>query len=44
MILPTNDVSDVHFNIVNYYRKVVERMPVGANQHKVFDVSVVTFL
>ena len=44
MILPANNVGDFHFDVVADDRQIIQRMPVGTQQNKVFDFVVIAFL
>ena len=44
MVLPANDVRDMHFNVVANDRVIVKRMTVRTKQNKVFDFRIISFL
>src|SRR5689334_4771653 len=44
MILSANHVGDSHVDVVDYHRKVVQRVSIGADQHKIFDIGTIAFL
>src|SRR5205085_4653120 len=44
VVLPAYDMRDAHLDVVANDREVIQRMPVRAQQHEVFDLGVVARL
>ncbi len=44
MVLPADDVRDLHLDVVAHDREIVERMAVGPKQDQVLGVRVIAFL
>ena len=44
MVLPANDVRDLHLDVVANNRQIIKRMTVGAQQNEVFGFRVIAFL